>query len=171
MKQSRLGPYHQFIQREGEDKKQCLFKAFLCTSDRDQVADLSEHYPDRWHIEEFFKLHQDLGWKVASTRNLHIRFAKMSLALAAQAACAMFRERVGSPYESWDAPHLANHLFRALDGDIRVDHNCIVVTFYNADNKMRLQKHYENLPAKLRKEGINPSIPWLCGFELDFRFK
>ena len=99
-KQSGGGPYHQFIQREGEDPDQCLIKAFLCTSDRDEVEDMGEHYPDRWHIEQFFKNDQDLGWKVAGTRNLHIRFGKMTLALTAQAACAMLRERLGPPHQS-----------------------------------------------------------------------
>ena len=35
----------------------------------------------------------------------------------------------------------------------------------------KLRQHYENLPAKLRAEGIDPRVPWLYGFELDFRFR
>ena len=31
--------------------------------------------------------------------------------------------------------------------------------------------HYENLPAKLRAEKIDPRVPWLYGFELDFCFR
>lgn len=171
LKESRCGPYHQFIQREGEDPDQCHFKAFLCTSDRDELEAMTEDYPDRWHIEPFFKNDQDLGWKVAGTRNLHIRFGKMTLALAAQAACAMLRERLGPPHQSWDAAHLARDLFGGLDGDIRVCDDTIVVTYYNAPNRHRLRKHYENLPEKLQAEGINPSVPWLYGLKLDFRFK
>ena len=34
-----------------------------------------------------------------------------------------------------------------------------------------LREHYENLPAKLRAEGIDPRILWLYGFELDFRYR
>ena len=30
---------------------------------------------------------------------------------------------------------------------------------------------YEDLPAKLKAEGVDPAIPWLYGFQLDFRFK
>ena len=164
-------PYHQFIQREGEVPHQCLFKAFLCTSDRDELEAMTEDYPDRWHIEPFFKNDQDLGWKVAGTPNLHIRFAKMTLAPGAQAACAMLRERLGPPHQSWDAVHLAKDLFRGLDGDIRVCRDTIVVTYYNAPNRNRLREHYENLPGKLQAEGINPSVPWLYGLKLDFRFK
>jgi hypothetical protein len=29
----------------------------------------------------------------------------------------------------------------------------------------------ENLPEKLKQEGLNPKLPWLYGFELDFRFR
>ena len=171
LKESRCGPYHQFIQREGEVPHQCLFKAFLCTSDRDELEAMTEDYPDRWHIEPFFKNDQDLGWKVAGTPNLHIRFAKMTLAPGAQAACAMLRERLGPPHQSWDAVHLAKDLFRGLDGDIRVCRDTIVVTYYNAPNRNRLREHYENLPGKLQAEGINPSVPWLYDLKLDFRFK
>ena len=53
-------PYYQFVQRKGEQNYD--FKAFLCTSDRDEVEDLSVNYPQRWHIEVFFKNDQALGW-------------------------------------------------------------------------------------------------------------
>ena len=58
-----------------------------------------------------------------------------------------------------------------LEGDIRVEEDTIVVTYYNAPNAELLRQHYENLPSKLQKEGIDPAIPWLYGFKLDFRFK
>ena len=65
----------------------------------------------------------------------------------------------------------ATHLLRGLDGDIRVHDDTIVVTYYNADNVALLRRHYEDLPAKLQEQGINPAIPWLYDFKLDFRFK
>lgn len=34
-----------------------------------------------------------------------------------------------------------------------------------------MRPEYENLPAKLEAEGVNPNIPWLDDFKLDFRFK
>ena len=35
----------------------------------------------------------------------------------------------------------------------------------------KLRVHYESLPAKLRAEKIDPRVPWLYRFELDFRFR
>src|SRR5271157_6165421 len=49
--------------------------------------------------------------------------------------------------------------------------NKIIVTYYNATDADELREHYENLPAKLRAESIDPRVPWLYGFELDFRFR
>jgi hypothetical protein len=51
------------------------------------MQDLSSNYPQRWHIEEFFKNDQALGWKRAGTMNLNIRYGQMTMALVAQAAC------------------------------------------------------------------------------------
>jgi hypothetical protein len=34
-----------------------------------------------------------------------------------------------------------------------------------------LESHYEHLPEKLTREGVNPRIPWLYNFQIDFRFK
>jgi hypothetical protein len=34
-----------------------------------------------------------------------------------------------------------------------------------------LQKHYENLPHILEHENVDPRIPWLYNFKLDFRFR
>ena len=168
---SHQGPYYQFIQRKGERPEDYDFKAFLCTSDRDELEELSVHYPQRWHIEKFFDNDQALGWHRAGTLNLNIRYGQMTMALIAQAACFMLRQRLGPPLDQWDAPHLAKDFFRGLEGDIRVQHDTIVVTYYNAPNVDLLKKHYENMPDKLSSEGIKPTIPWLYDFKLDSRFK
>jgi hypothetical protein len=168
---SHEGPYYQFIQRKGERVEDYDYKAFLCTSDRDETTDLSQHYPQRWHIEEFFKNDQALGWQRAGTMNLNVRYGQMTMALIAQAACSMMRQRLGSPVNQWDASHVSKDFFRGLDGDIRVQHDTIVVTYYNAPNPGLMKKHYEHLPEQLSSEGINPTIPWLYDFKLDFRFK
>lgn len=171
MKGSTCGPYHQFIQRKGERQQDCDFKAFLCTSDRNEMEDLSMNYPKRWHVEVFFKNDGALGWNKAGTMNLNIRYGKMTLALFAQAASFMMRQRIGAPVSEWDAEHMAKDFFKGLEGDIRVKHDTIVVTYYNAPNVDLIKPHYENLPQKLRAEGIAPGIPWLYNFKLDFRFK
>jgi hypothetical protein len=171
MTRSNFGPSHQFIQRKGETQHDYDFKAFLCTTDRDEVQDLSVNYPQRWHIEEFLKNNQALGWHRAGTMNLNIRYGQMTMALIAQAACSMMQQRIGSPVDQWDAEHLAKGFFRGLEGDIRVQHDTIVVTYYNAPNPDLMKIHYENLPEKLSFEAITPTIPWLYDFKLDFRFK
>jgi hypothetical protein len=168
---SHEGPYYQFIQRKGECQKDDDFKAFLCTNDRDETADLSQNYPQRWHIEEFFKNDQGLGWERAGTMNVNIRYGRMTMALIAQAACFMMRQRLGSPVDRWDAPHVSKDFFKGLEGDIRVQHDSVVVTYYNVPNPDLMKKHYEHMPEKLSSEGINPMIPWLYNFKLDFRFK
>ena len=168
---SHEGPYYQFIQRKGERPQDCDFKAFLCTSDRDELEDLSANYPQRWHIEEFFDNDQALGWQRAGSMNLNIRYGQMTMALIAQAACFMMRQRFGSPFDQWDAPHLAKDFFRGLEGDIRVQRDTIVVTYYNAPNSDLIKKHYENMPERLSSERVKPTIPWLYNFKLDFRFK
>lgn len=168
---SNHGPYHQFIQRKGERKEDYDFKAFLCTADRDEVQDLSLNFPERWHIEEFFKNYQALGWDRAGTMNLNIRYGKMTMALFAQAASYMLRQRVGSPFDKWDAEHMARNFLGALEGDIRVKDDTIIVTYYNAPNSEMMKTHYEGLPGKLAKEGICQSVPWLYNYKLDFRFK
>lgn len=165
------GPHWQFIQRCGERAADYAFKAFLSTRADDEVAALTQAFPKRWHVEEFFNANQALGWKRAGTMNLHIRYGQMTLALVAQAVIHQFRQRLGEPYSGWDAHHLAQDVFNGLDGDIRVSHDTILVTFYNAPNAEQLREHYEHLPEKLCQDNIDPRIPWLYNFQLDFRFK
>jgi len=167
---SNLEPYYQFIQRLGEREDDYDFKAFLCTSDRDELEALTKNFPDRWHIEEFFNNYQALGWNKAGTMNLNIRYGKMTMALLAQAAIFMIRQRIGEPISDWNCAHLAKDFFRGLEGDIRVKHDTIVVTYYNAENAELMKHHYENLPDKFASEGIKNTIPWLYNFKLDFRF-
>jgi Transposase DDE domain len=170
-RRSQLGPFHQFIQRTGETPDSWEFKAFLATRDGDEVAALTDSFPKRWHLEEFFNANQALGWDRAGTQNLNIRFGQMSLALVAQAAIHQLRQRLGEPFSGWDAAHLAQAIFQGLDGDVRVTEDTIVVTYYNAPNAERLRQHYEGLPDKLKEQKIDPRIPWLYDFKLDFRFR
>jgi hypothetical protein len=143
----------------------------LSTTDRDEVPLLTEEFPKRWHIEEFFNADQALGWKRGGTMNLNIRYGQMTLALLAQAATHQLRTRLGEPVKHWDADHLAKHLFQGLDGDVRVKDDTIIVTYYNAPNADQLRLHYEGFPEKLAKQHIDPGIPWLYRFKLDFRFR
>ena len=160
----------QYVQRSGE-KPEYDFKGFLSTRDGDEVEDLTLAYPQRWHVEEFFNAHQALGWNRAGTMNLNIRYGHMSMALVAQAAISQFRQRVGKPWSEWDAKHLADAVFRGIDGDLRVSGDTIIVTLYNVPAADKLRCSYEGLPNKLKAEQIDPRIPWLYGYKLDFRFK
>jgi hypothetical protein len=163
--------YCQLVQRSGENPPSFYYKAFLATRYRDEVLDLAIHYPQRWHVEEFFNAYQSLGWKRAGTLNLNIRFGQMSMALVAQTVCAQLRKRLGDPFASWDARHFASAIFQGTDGDIRVRDNTIVVTLYNPPHPELLKKQYENLPQILESENVDPRIPWLYNFKLDFRFR
>ena len=163
------GEYYQFVERYGERSDEYWYKGFLCTSDREEVDALTGDFPKRWHVEEFFNANQALGWKRAGTMNLNIRYGQMTTALIAQAAIHRLRERLAEPYRTWDADHLAKDLFFGLEGDVRVTDDTIVVTYYNAPEG--LQDHYADLPEKLTNENVEPSIPWLYNFRLDFRFR
>lgn len=165
------GPYAMLVQRFGEREGDYKFNAFVCTGGRDGLEMLTEDYPKRWHIEEFFNLEQPLGWDRAGTQNLNIRYGQMTLGLVAQAALHGLRRRLGDPYTGWEASHLAKDLLSGLEGDVRVTDDTIMVTYYNAPDAARLRGHYENLPAKLRAEGIDPAVPWLYGYKLDFLFR
>ena len=147
------GPFYQFVQRQGERQGEYCFKAFLGTRDGDEVEQLAEDFPKRWHVEEFFNAHQALGWNRAGTCNLNIRYGQMTMALVAQAAIDQLRKRLAPPTTNWDARHMATAYFAGLEGDVRVQDNTILVTYYNAPDAGRMRAHYENLPAKLRAEG------------------
>jgi len=168
---SQAGPYPMIVQRHGEDPRQWHYNGFLCTADRPQVDLLTRDFPKRWHIEEFFNIHQDLGWHRAGTQNLHIRYGRMTMALLAQAALTQLRRKLGSAQQSWNAPQLASKLLRGLDGDIRVHGDTIVVTYYNAGPLKACREHFEHLPTRLAQENVNPQVPWLYNYRLDFRFK
>ncbi len=164
-------PLYQIVQRCGERPDHYDFKSFLSTRSEDALYSLIEHYPKRWHLEEFFNANQALGWKRAGTLNLNIRYGQMTMALMAEAALHQLRTRLTLPTAQWDAAHLARDFFRGLDGDIRVVDDTIIVTYYNAPRAEQLRAHYENLPEKLAREGVHPYVPWLYNFKLDFRFK
>ena len=163
--------YHEYVQRNGVHQEDYRYQGFLSTAQLSQVPTLTKDFPQRWHVEEFFKFNQALGWHRAGTLNLNIRYGHLSMVLVAQAAIHQLRQRLGAPFVQWDATHLARNLFEGLEGDVRVEQQTIVVTLYNPPNASLLQHHYEQLPEKLAREGVSPEIPWLYNFKIDFRFK
>ncbi len=158
-------------QREGEMTRDYVYKSFLTLSSRSSTELLSEMYQERWSIEDFFNFDGAMGFDRASTFNLNIRYGKMSLALLAQAATYELRQRLPKPYNRWNSTHLSEAVFKKMDGDIRVKDDTIIVTCYNAPKELNLQNSYQGLPGKLVSEGINPKMPWLYDYKLDFRFK
>ena len=161
----------ELVQRSGERPAEYQFQGFLSTCAEAQLEQLTADFPQRWHVEEFFKFNQALGWQRSGTLNLNIRYGQMTLALVAQALIYQFRQRLGLPYQSWDAVHLARSVFSGLEGDVRVQDDTILVTYYNAPQAALLQQHYQDLPHKLQAQNIDPRVPWLYDFKLDFRFK
>jgi hypothetical protein len=143
----------------------------LASFNNQRVHQLTAQFPKRWHVEEFFNLEQDMGWRRSGTHNLNIRYARAAFALVAQAVVHQLRKRLANPFDQYTANHLSQDLFQRLDGDLRVNKDTIIVTYYNAPNVNILKHHYENLPEKLQKEGVDPRVPWLHDFKLDFRFR
>lgn len=159
------------VQRQGEQPQKYDYRAFITTSNQSPQELLTKVFGQRWTIEEFFNFYGDMGWNRASTFNLNIKYGKQTLALFAQAAVHQLKSRLPVPYQNWNANHTANHILTNMEGDLRVEKDTIVVTLYRDHEKLNLRKHFENLPQKLISENINPKIPWLFDFKLDFRFK
>ena len=58
-----------------------------------------------------------------------------------------------------------------MEGDIRVKDDTIIVTYYRDHEDLNLKSNFENMPRRLQSEGVDPRIPWLFDYKLDFRFK
>ena len=164
-------PLRLVVQRSGEVESNYHYKPFVMTGNHDALKLLNEDYPKRWTVEEFFNFEAAMGWKRASTMNLNIRYGKMTLALIAQAATYSLRQKLPPPYTTWTAEHLANSIFRGIKGDLRVKDDKIVVTYYGFPENLNIRNYYENLPVQLITEGVDPRIPWLYNFKIDFKFK
>ena len=95
---------------------------------REELQSLTKDYPQRWDIEKFFKCNQALGWRRAGTLNLHVRYGQMTMSLIAH-TIHQLRLRLGEPATKWDAEHFARNLFQGLEGDIRVSHDTVLVTY------------------------------------------
>ncbi len=74
-------------------------------------------------------------------------------------------------YRHWTAAHTAEQVLTNMEGDIRVKDDTIIVTFYRDHEELNLKNNFENMPQRLLSEGVNPKIPWLFDFKLDFKFK
>lgn len=164
-------PLRVIAQRTGEREDAFEYKPFVTSSTIPADELMTLIFPDRWNIEEFFNTECYLGWNRASTFNLNIRSGKLSLALIAQAVIYQLRQKLPDDLNRWTANSIAQKLFSGIDGDIRVKNDTIIVTLYNMPYDNFFKEHYEHLPQKLEAEGLNPKIPWLYNFKVDFKFK
>jgi len=159
------------VQRQGEQPNKYSYKTFLTTSNQNPVDLLTRIFPERWTIEEFFNFNGDMGWNRASTFNLNIKYGKQTLALLAQAATHQLKSKLPQPYKNWTAAHTSQQALTNMEGDVRVQDDTIIVTYYRDHEKLKLRQYFENMPQILESEGVNPKIPWLFDYKLDFRFK
>jgi hypothetical protein len=166
-----LHEFQLIVQRQGEQTDKYNYKAFLTTSNKKPVDLLTQVFPERWTIEEFFNFNGDMGWNRASTFNLNIKYGKQTLALIAQAATHQLKNKLPGDYKNWTAAHTAQQVLTNMEGDVRVEDDTIIVTYYRDHENLKLKQNFENLPQILQQEGVNPKIPWLFDFKLDFRFK
>jgi hypothetical protein len=163
--------YRLIAQRQGEDEGRYQYSAFLTTSCKDATTLITSNYVQRWTVEEFFNFEQALGWNNASTLNLNIKYGKQSMALLAQAALFGLRKKLPGEYQKYNAESMANKILTNLEGDIRVEDDNIVVTYYGGHEKLNLKNNYSNIENKLTNKNIKPNIPWLYDLKLKFRFK
>ena len=159
------------VQRTGETPDNYDYKPFATTSQLPAADLMTVAYPERWNIEEFFNTDSALGWKRASTLNMNIRLGKLSMGMIAQALIYQLRQKLPPDMRNWTAESMAERLFSSIDGDIRVDKDTIIITYYNAPIDDYFKEHYQNLPKKLEAEGVDPRVPWLYDFTVDFRFQ
>ena len=162
--------YRLIAERLNETEKDYKYNAFITTSKANAEKLICKDYDNRWTIEEFYRFENEMGMNRASTLNLNIRYASMAMALIAQAATYQLRMKLKDRYKTWNARHLSNEILAWADGDIRVEGDTIIVTYYKAPMHIN-PMDYCNLPEILIREGINPKIPWLYGYKLNFRFK
>jgi hypothetical protein len=155
---SQAGPYQMIVQRFGEDPRAYRYNSFLCTSDRPEVDLLTRDFPSRWHIEEFFNAHQSIGWRQAGTQNLHIRYGRMTMALMGQAALSELRKRLGPTERSWNAEQFASKVLRGLDGDVRLEGDRVVVTYYNAETLRSCREQFEHQRCRVLGESAEADI-------------
>lgn len=160
--------YRLIAERFGE--KEYSYNGFLTTSFIDAQTLLCENYDKRWSVEEFYRFENDMSLNRASTMNLNIRYANLAMAMLAQAAIYELRKNMKGDYKKWEAKHIANEVLAWSDGDIKVKGDTIIVTFYGSSDYIK-KEEFINLPAKLMQDGIDPHIPWLYNFKLNFRFK
>jgi hypothetical protein len=157
-------------QRTGERKENFNYNAFITTSDKSAKTLICDDYDKRWSVEEFFRFENEMGLNRASTLNLNIRYARLAFSMMAQAATYQLRNKLKGDYNNWNAEHLAREILAWTDGDIKVEDDSIIVTIYDPHKHLDTNK-YVNMSRILENEGVNPKIPWLYDFKLDFRFK
>lgn len=158
-------------QKEAAPGKQDVYKAFLTTSDKAPGYLLTEVFSKRWAIEEFFNFEGDMGWNRASTFNLNVRYGKQSLALLAQAAAFGLRKKLPEPYSKWNAAMLSQKVLTNMEGDVRVNDDKIIVTYYGDHEVLGIREKYQNISQQLENQNISPKIPWLYDYKLEFKFK
>lgn len=159
------------VQRTGENPDNYDYKPFATTSPLPADDLMTVAYPGRWNIEEFFNTESALGWKRAATLNLNIRLGKLSMGMTAQALIYQLRQKLPADMRNWTVESLAERLFSSMDGDIRVKDDTIIITYYNAPIDDYFKEQYKNLSKKLEAEGVDPRVPWLYDFKVNFRFK
>ena len=158
------------IKKAGKKSDSPLFGQIIKLIPRHLLIKCVDIYQSDKHCSAY-KTYDQLVSLLFGQLNLNIKYGKQTLALIAQAATHQLKNKLPDNYNHWTAAHTAQQVLTNMEGDLRVEDDTIIVTYYRDHEKLNLRHNFENISQILQSEGVNPKIPWLFDFKLDFRFK
>lgn len=152
-----------------QGKKELI--SFL-TSDFDSaVIEVIERYARRWRIENWFT-EQLTSYSLDNlpSSNYLKNDALDAIRLFTSDVVKLFMNDVGEGYQRVFPKTFYREVLKDLGAYVKLREDTIVVTFDLFDHQYLLEPIFRDIEEKLKEHRVDPRIPWLSNYKLDFGF-
>ncbi len=146
------------------------YYGYLVNDDKVSEEEVIDLYSNRWGIEFWFAECRFLGINDLPSIELNEVTMHMAMNLIAYNLLSAFRSNLGNKFVPMNAETIDEKFFKE-QALVKLRDNQITVTMFGHKYREVLEPIYHDLNSKLKRNKIDPNVPWLNDHTLSFVFK
>lgn len=161
------GKMNLFVKRNDDD----TFFALITNKKYLQPPESMEIFRKRWNIENFFNENTFLGLDRLPSLELNAIQTALTLKMVSYHIVDNFRINLPDHFSKMKPESIYENFIQNVQGKVQIKKDKLQVDIYGFKHQAVVAPLFRNLEQKLINKEVDPRIPWLNNYALNFSFK